>query len=241
VAKARRPSPRAASRAPRGRSTTARFRRDVARIFTPEVVRSIVGTAMMALGAITLIALILPGQGALTDWWRDSIAPWFETGRWLLPFLLLGGAGTWPADLAGRPGLAGDDDRRAGDRVHRGAGRVRSAQDRTVRHGAGRRAYRAVPGRTLQPLLTGPGTFVLLAAVAGLGLMLAFNLQLRDLIAPFTGAARWVGSTTADSMRRANDGRPQKPAQAGGFARGEGRAAAAAAKPPGRRPDGHRR
>ena len=43
---------------------------------------------MMALGAITLIALILPGQGALTDWWRDSIAPWFETGRWLLPFLL---------------------------------------------------------------------------------------------------------------------------------------------------------
>ena len=53
---------------------------------------------MMALGAITLIALILPGQGALTDWWRDSIAPWFETGRWLLPFLLLGGgwyARTW--------------------------------------------------------------------------------------------------------------------------------------------------
>jgi hypothetical protein len=49
---------------------------------------------------------------------------------------------------------------------------------------------------TLQPLLTGPGTFVLLAAIAGLGLMLAFNLQLRDLIAPFTGAARWVGSTT---------------------------------------------
>ena len=31
------------------------------------------------LGAVTLIALALPGQGALTDWWRDSIAPWFET------------------------------------------------------------------------------------------------------------------------------------------------------------------
>ncbi|MEA2613424.1 MAG: hypothetical protein QOI52_1383, partial [Chloroflexota bacterium] len=64
------------------------------------MVRSILGTAMMALGAITLIALILPGEGALTDWWRDSIAPWFETGRWLLPFLLLAG-GWW---IAAGPG-----------------------------------------------------------------------------------------------------------------------------------------
>jgi len=84
---------------------------------------------------------------------------------------------------------------------------------------------------TLQPLLTGPGTFVLLAAIAGLGLMLAFNLQLRDLIAPFTGAARWVGSTTADSMRRANEARPQKPAPPPA-SRAAKAAAAAAAKPP---------
>src|SRR5919109_1930364 len=88
MAKARRSSPRTIGRAPRGR-TRSRLSRDFERIFTPEVVRTIVGTAMMALGAITLIALILPGEGSLTDWWRDSIAPWFETGRWLLPFLLL--------------------------------------------------------------------------------------------------------------------------------------------------------
>ena len=55
----------------------------------PEVARSILGIVFLVLGAVTLIALALPGQGALTDWWRDSIAPWFETGRWLLPFLLL--------------------------------------------------------------------------------------------------------------------------------------------------------
>src|SRR5689334_3916672 len=57
---------------------------------SPDVARSIVGICLLVLGAVTLIALALPGQGALTDWWRDSIAPWFETGRWLLPFLLLG-------------------------------------------------------------------------------------------------------------------------------------------------------
>ena len=72
----------------------------------PEVVRSILGTVMMALGAITLIALVLPGEGALTDWWRDSIAPWFETGRWLLPFLLLAG-GWWIAAGPGKKAGSG--------------------------------------------------------------------------------------------------------------------------------------
>jgi len=62
---------------------------------------------MMALGAITLIALLLPGEGALTDWWRDSIAPWFETGGWLLPFLLLAGAGGSPPDPGRRRARAG--------------------------------------------------------------------------------------------------------------------------------------
>ena len=40
---------------------------------------------------MTLIALILPGEGSLTDWWTDTFAPWFGTMRWLLPFFLLGG------------------------------------------------------------------------------------------------------------------------------------------------------
>ena len=56
----------------------------------PEVLRSIVGIVLMVLGAIVLIGMLLPGQGALTDWIRNVIAPWFGTGRWILPFLLLG-------------------------------------------------------------------------------------------------------------------------------------------------------
>jgi DNA segregation ATPase FtsK/SpoIIIE, S-DNA-T family len=169
----------------------------------PEIARSIVGIALLVLGAITIIALALPGQGALTDWWRNSIAPWFETGRWALPFLLLGagwyvewgpgkqpGSG-WGATLAGMAiafvGFLGAfeilDPRFLG--TERGGGRI---------------------GRFLQsvlePLLTGPGAFVVLLAVMAIGLMLAFNLQLRELLRPVTGTARWFGSTAAASMRR---------------------------------------
>ena len=38
---------------------------------------------------MTLIALLLPGEGSLTDWWRNLSVPYFGTGRWLLPFVLL--------------------------------------------------------------------------------------------------------------------------------------------------------
>ena len=51
----------------------------------PEVARSIVGVALMLLGAFTMIALILPGDGTLTDWWIGSVGPWFGSVRWLLP------------------------------------------------------------------------------------------------------------------------------------------------------------
>jgi 4TM region of DNA translocase FtsK/SpoIIIE len=167
---------------------------------------------MMALGAITLIALILPGQGALTDWWRDSIAPWFETGRWLLPFLLLGG-GWYVAGGPGRAPGSGWGMTITGLAIayiaSLGAFEVLKVELLDTERGGGR-IGRFLAG-TLEPLLTGPGTFVLLAAIAVLGLMLAFNLQLRELIAPMTGAARWVGTTTADSMKRASEARPSRP------------------------------
>jgi S-DNA-T family DNA segregation ATPase FtsK/SpoIIIE len=57
--------------------------------------------------------------------------------------------------------------------------------------------------------------------------MLAFNLQLRELIRPLTGTARWLGSATASSMRRAGDARPSRPLSAstnGKAARGAGNA-----------------
>src|SRR3990170_5026785 len=56
----------------------------------PEIARSIVGIILLVIGVFTLVALVLPGQGRLTDWWIGSVGPWFGSLRWLLPFLLLG-------------------------------------------------------------------------------------------------------------------------------------------------------
>ncbi len=175
---------------------------------TPDVVRSVVGTLMMALGAITLIALILPGEGALTDWWRDSIAPWFETGRWLLPFLLLGG-GWYVAAGPGRNPGSGWGMTLFGLGLAYvallGAFEVLALDILDVERGGGR--IGRFLSETLQPLLTGPGTFVLLVALGVLGIMLAFNLRLRQLTDPVTGTAHWVVTTAADSVRRTQDSR----------------------------------
>ncbi|HSL34490.1 MAG TPA: DNA translocase FtsK, partial [Candidatus Limnocylindrales bacterium] len=82
----------------------------------------------------------------------------------------------------------------------------------------------------LEPLLTSPGAFIVLTAVFLVGLMLAFNLQLRELLRPVTGTARWFGTAAAASMRRESE--------TGARANGRGRVArdtaamAGAAEPP---------
>ena len=57
---------------------------------SPDLARSLLGLALLVLGAVTLIALILPGQGTLTNWWNGAVGPWFGSMRWMLPFLLIG-------------------------------------------------------------------------------------------------------------------------------------------------------
>ena len=169
----------------------------------PEVTRSIIGIALLVLGAVTLIALILPGQGRLTDWWRDSIAPWFETGRWILPFLLLGagwylewGPGKRPNSGWGLT-LLGVSMAYVGAL---GAFEILNINLFGLERGGGR------IGRFLEsalaPLLTSPGAFVVLVGFAVVGLVLAFSLRLRDLTEPGTNLARWLGETAAASMRR---------------------------------------
>ena len=81
---------------------------------SPDVARSLVGIAILVIGVITLVALILPGQGRLTDLWRNAVAPWMGAGRWFLPPLLIvagiyvqqarGVGGRWGVALLGALG-----------------------------------------------------------------------------------------------------------------------------------------
>lgn len=155
---------------------------------SPDVARSLVGIAILVVGAITLIALMLPGQGRLTDWWRDAVAPWFGTGRWLLPFVLVGtglyiqqdriGRGRWVAgsiaifvSLLAFLGMIEAADVANGGRLGRAIGDV------------------------LSRLLTQPGAVIVLAATAVGGLLFAADRPVQWLVAHLGRGARAVGGT----------------------------------------------
>jgi S-DNA-T family DNA segregation ATPase FtsK/SpoIIIE len=168
-----------------------------------EVARSLVGISLLVLGAVTLIAF-LPGEGSVTTWFRDTVGPWFGSLRWLLPFLLLAtgwyiewgpgkapGSG-WGLTLLGvvvaYVGLLGTASvfKPAAPPVGAGGGRVGTFM-----------------AEGLSDLVTPAGAFVLLAALGVAGLLIAFNLRLAQLVRPVTTTARWVGTSAAESMRRA--------------------------------------
>ncbi len=157
---------------------------------SPDVTRSLVGIGILVVGAITLIALMLPGEGRLTDWWRNAVAPWFGTGRWLLPFVLVG------------TGLYIQQDRIGRGRWVAGSiaifisllaflGMIEAAQ---VANGG--RLGRAI-GDVLSRLLTQPGAVIALAGVTVGGLLFAADRPVQWLLAHLGRGARAVGGTLA--------------------------------------------
>jgi len=165
----------------------------------PEVARSIVGIILLVIGVFTLVALVLPGQGRLTDWWIGSVGPWFGSLRWLLPFLLLG-AGWYVEWGPGRQPASGWGLTIVGIVVAY-LGLLGAIQIAPLGEISGGRVGRFFEDLLVSPL-TAPGAFVLLLAIGAVGLMLAFNLPLRELVKPGTTVARWLGSAAAASIRR---------------------------------------
>jgi len=159
-----------------GRTSTPRRRTKRAHI-PPDAIRVVVGLICMLLGVATLIALLLPSQGRLTDTWRDSIAPWVGFGRWLLPFLLLA-LGWWMVERA--KSVRGDWELTSAGAIVgfvAGLGLVE-----LVRHGHG-----GILGKqliaVLPPLITTPGTALLLTVIMIAGFLLAIDRSLPAAIA----------------------------------------------------------
>jgi S-DNA-T family DNA segregation ATPase FtsK/SpoIIIE len=160
---------------------------------SPDVVRSLVGIVLLVIGTVLLIGLVLPGDGTLTDWIRDVVGPWFGTGRWVLPFLLIGvgiyveRAGGprsgWPRVLAGGAlafvsflgliSLLAE----AGWLEGRSGGRVGDL-------------LASILGR----LITEPGAFVVLLAGLLAGAAIALDRPVRALVARPIAGAKAVGA-----------------------------------------------
>jgi S-DNA-T family DNA segregation ATPase FtsK/SpoIIIE len=193
----------------------------------------------MVLGAVILIGLVFQGRGALTDWILNVIAPWFGSGRWLLPLILIGlgvwleRAGgvraSWPRTLVGSAvaftaalaliALLAD----AGLMDGRSGGRIGSALATFV-------------GRLVSPL----GAFIVFVGILLAGLVVALDRPVRELLAPFGRGARGLGNALAapaasagaaaiDQARRTRV--EATPAPGSGSALRNGRSAREAARP----------
>jgi S-DNA-T family DNA segregation ATPase FtsK/SpoIIIE len=191
---------RATSRTTGTRTTRATRRRTSRPSWTsrisPDVVRSIVGLSLLVIGSMTLIALVLPGEGSLTSWWTGVFAPWFGTMRWMLPFFLLA-AGWWLEWGPGRRERSGWGLTLIGLAIAY-IGIVGAAQVIGV---SGGRVGRALAG-FLGDLVTDPGAFVVLVALGIGGLLLGFGIQLKQLVRPVTATATFIGGTAAEALRR---------------------------------------
>ncbi len=209
MARTTRPATRRASRAGSRSRRRSGFELPSLKLgaINPDVARSIVGIVLLVLGAVTLIALVLPGRGALTDWWIGSVGPWFGSVRWLLPFILL--ASGWYVEWGpGRHPHSGWGLTLLGAALgYAGLLGIVDIVGPFFGPYTGGRIGRFF-GSVLPPLITAPGAVVLLAGISIAGLLLAFNLQLKQLLRPVTGTARWFGATAAASVRRQGEERP---------------------------------
>jgi len=215
VARSSRSSRQSSTRRPRSRTRRAGATFSV----SPDVVRSLVGLVLLVLGVVILIGLVLPGRGALTDWIRDVYAPWFGTGRWLLPFLLIG-SGVY-VERAGGP-RSGWPRVLAGGALAYAAflGLLALLGDAGVLEGrSGGRIGEAMAG-ALSRLVTEPGALFVLAALLVAGIVIALDRPVRSLLERPAAGVKSLGSalsappSTTPTAATGDDGRtdPAKPA-----------------------------
>ncbi|HWH36294.1 MAG TPA: DNA translocase FtsK 4TM domain-containing protein [Candidatus Limnocylindrales bacterium] len=197
-----RPRSQRSTRARRGGGTNgASTRRALA--LSPHVLRSLLGLALIVLGAVTVVALMFESQGLLSRYVNGVLRPNFGVGAWLLALLLivggvfversprvgngwavtaLGGVLLFVAGLGLIHLLMGNGASQAA--LHQGGGAVGRAMS-----------------TGLVDLLGFAGGLVILVGLALAGLILLLNTTLRELVRPIHGGGRVLASAVASPVR----------------------------------------
>jgi S-DNA-T family DNA segregation ATPase FtsK/SpoIIIE len=159
----------------------------------------------MIVGVATGIALLLPGEGKLTDWWRDSISPYVGFGRRVVPFALLG-VGWWMVNRA--KGVRLDWQLTILGSAVAFCASLGLIELLWPVHGGiiGKALVRALP-----PLITTPGTGILLFGVMVAGFLLAIDMSLPALVAPLQRlGAQAVVALLRPAPERGSDAEPAR-------------------------------
>jgi S-DNA-T family DNA segregation ATPase FtsK/SpoIIIE len=186
MARTKKASSRTSSRS-RSRAASSR-----APIVSPSTLRSIVAVVLLAAGAITLIALFLPGGGLLNGYVDGFLRPLFGQGAWLLAILLLV-AGvlverapnvdySWlTVALGGLIVFIGGE-----GLIHLISGKGGSEAD--LEQGGG--ALGHLLSATLADLVSPFGAFVVLVTIVLVGILLLFDITLVAFVTPLANLGR---------------------------------------------------
>lgn len=169
----------------------------------PHIARSLVGLSLLVLGAVTLIALLLPEAGILNRYVTEVLRPAFGQGAWLLAVLLLvAGIFIERAPKVG-PGWALTA---VGGLVVfvAGLGIIHLVWGRgdgqaALRDGGG--ALGQALSALLSDLVSAPGAFVVLLGLLLAGLILLLNITLFGLFRPVTGGGRMLATAIGPTAR----------------------------------------
>jgi DNA segregation ATPase FtsK/SpoIIIE, S-DNA-T family len=183
----------------RGRSSSKKSQTP---IVSPSTLRSVVAVVLLAAGAITLIALFLPGGGLLNGYVDGFLRPLFGQGAWLLGILLIV-AGvlverapsvdySWvTVALGGLIVFVGGQ-----GLIHLFSGK--GGSDADLQQGGGALGYALAS--TLSDLVSPVGAFVVLIGVVLVGILLLFDITLVAFVTPFINAGRAVAAMGAAGL-----------------------------------------
>jgi S-DNA-T family DNA segregation ATPase FtsK/SpoIIIE len=191
-------------------SSRSRSKKNQAPRVNPSTLRSVAAVVLIALGAVTIIALFLPGGGILNGYVDGFLRPLFGQGAWLLGILLIV-AGvlverapsvdySWiTVAIGGLIVFVGGQ-----GLIHLFSGKGDSSSD--LEQGGG--ALGEALASTLSNLVSPVGAFVILVGVVLVGILLLFNITLVAFVTPFIegGRAAWAMAaagvaSTQESLR----------------------------------------